>query len=152
MDGRLFVVVFVLGLTVGCGGGSGDGGAQSGQTSESGLTAEQLEKGIGPVADVDLGPVDAVLAAKGEEVFTIKCTACHKLDERYVGPPMRDVLTRRRPEFIMNMMLNPDEMIRLHPSVRELLAEYMTAMPNQQLTEEDARAVLEYLRQVGTPE
>lgn len=151
MDYRLLIVLFVFGLTAGCGGGSGGGESAPGDTTGA-LTAEQLEKGIGPISSVDLGPIDASLATRGEEIFTVKCTACHKLDERYVGPPMRDVLQRRRPEFIMNMILNPDEMVRLHPSVRELLAQYMTQMPNQQLTEEDARAVLEYLRQVGAPQ
>jgi mono/diheme cytochrome c family protein len=142
------LVLFTVLLTLGCGGGSGEGGSAAGETS-GGLSAEQLEKGIGPISEVDLAELDASLAARGEEVFTLKCTACHKLDERYVGPPLRDVLERRRPEFIMNMILNPDEMVKSHPSVRELLAQYMTQMPNQQLTEEDARAVLEYLRQVA---
>ncbi|MEX1054621.1 MAG: c-type cytochrome, partial [Rhodothermales bacterium] len=72
--------------------------------------------------------------------------ACHKMDERYVGPALGDVTERRAPAYIMNMMLNPEEMIQKHPEVKALLAQYLTPMPNQQLTEADARAVLEYLR------
>jgi hypothetical protein len=70
------------------------------------------------------------------------------MDQRYVGPPLGQVLERRAPEFVMNMMLNPAEMVEKHPVVKQLLAEFMTPMPNQQLTHEEARAVLEYLRTV----
>ena len=48
----------------------------------------------------------------------------------------------------MNMMLNPTEMVEKHPEVKGMLAEFLTPMPNQNLTEDDARAVLEYIRQV----
>ena len=46
----------------------------------------------------------------------------------------------------MNMVLNPQEMTRQDPTAKELLGEFMTQMPNQNLTEEEARAVLEYFR------
>jgi hypothetical protein len=46
----------------------------------------------------------------------------------------------------MNMILNPAEMVEKHPEARKLLAEFMTPMPDQNLTQDDARAVLEYLR------
>jgi hypothetical protein len=68
------------------------------------------------------------------------------MDERYVGPPLRDVLRRRSATFVMNMILDPEAMYTRHPEVKQLLGEYMTQMPDQQLTPEDARAVVEYLR------
>ncbi len=114
------------------------------------LTEFELENGIGPVKEkLELGPIDPKLVKRGEEIWNQKCIACHKLDERYVGPAQRDVIHRRTPEFIMNMMLNPEEMEKRHPVVRQLLAEYMTAMTNQNLTYEDARAILEFFREVG---
>lgn len=139
-------------VTIGCGSGD-DAGRQSqtaNQPSASGLTADQLEKGIGPIRSVDLGPPDAALAEAGEIIFQTKCSACHKMDARYVGPALGEVLMKRSPEFVMNMMLNPAEMIEKHPEVKALLAQFLTPMPNQNLTEEDARAVLEYLRVQGT--
>ncbi|RMH60760.1 MAG: cytochrome c [Bacteroidetes bacterium] len=90
--------------------------------------------------------IDAALAAQGEAVFNMKCAACHKMDQRYVGPPLGDVLARRSPAYVMNMMLNPEEMLQKHPAARELLAQYMTPMPNQTLTHDEARAILEFLR------
>jgi hypothetical protein len=51
----------------------------------------------------------------------------------------------------MNMILNTDEMVARHPEVKKLLAQYYTPMPDQQLTDEDARAALEYLRTSSAP-
>ena len=126
-----------------CGGG---GAADTPAAAPDGVTQDQLVNGIGPVRSVTLAEVDATLAAAGEELFTIKCSACHKMGERYVGPALGDVTTRRSPAYIMNMILNPQEMVEKHPEAKRLFAEFMTPMANQNLTEADARAVLEYLR------
>ena len=47
----------------------------------------------------------------------------------------------------MNMILNPDGMLKEDPIAKALLKEYNNAiMLNQNLSEEDTRAVAEYLR------
>ena len=115
--------------------------------AEATLTADQLENGLGPIRQVELGPLDAELAARGEQSFTSKCAACHQMDTRYVGPSLGGVTERRAPAYILNMMLNPAEMVKRHPEARALLAEYLTPMPNQNIDEAEARAILEYLRQ-----
>ena len=75
------------------------------------------------------------------------CTACHKPNEKFIGPPQAGVLERRTPEWIMNMILNPEVMIVENSLAKELLMEFNGApMANQNLTEEQARAVLEYFR------
>lgn len=104
--------------------------------------------GVGPIKELKLGPIDQSLVKKGKDIFDSKCTACHKLDEKYVGPPLRGVTKRRKPEWIMNMILNPSEMIQKDPIAKELLAEYPTPMPFQNVSEGDARAILEYLRSI----
>lgn len=108
---------------------------------------EEVNKGIGPVKHVALGPVDAAKAAGGQQVFQTKCSACHKLDEKYVGPALRGVTQRRSPEWIMNMILNPEEMTKQDPVAKELLATHFTQMTFQNVTQDDARAILEYFRQ-----
>lgn len=117
------------------------------------LTQKELDQGIGPIHDMELAPLDAALTAQGETAFTLKCSACHKLEERYIGPELGTVLARRQPEFVMNMMLNAGEMVQRHPVVKELLAEYFTPMPVQVTEEAEARAILEYIRsgQIDTP-
>src|SRR5690606_32418763 len=84
------------------------------------LSDEELRHGVGPIEEVELGPIDPRLAARGEEIFRSLCASCHMFDQRYVGPPLRGVTQRRSPEFIMNMILNPDEMARRHPGVRAM--------------------------------
>ena len=140
-------------LLVGCGGADGDSTGSSGadpSTQPGGLTQTELEQGIGPVRDMQLGTLDPQMAARGEDLFTTKCSACHKLAERYVAPPLGDVLSRRRPEFVMNMILNAGEMVQRHPVVQQLLAEYYTPMPVQVTDRAQARAILEYLRSAQT--
>ena len=47
----------------------------------------------------------------------------------------------------MNMILNPEQMVKEDATARKLLMEYNGApMANQNLTEEQARQVLEYFR------
>ncbi len=128
-------------------------GAQKSDLSDAanseGLSEFELKHGIGPIREkLTLGEIDPKLVEKGKKIFEMKCSACHELDSRRVGPPLRDVLEHRTPEFVMNMMLNPDEMIKRHPVAKKLLAEYLTVMTFQNLSVEDARAVLEYLRWV----
>lgn len=107
-------------------------------------------KGIGPVKNVEIGEtIDAALAKKGEEIYGAKCTACHKPTEKFIGPAPKGILERRSPEWVMNMILNPEEMIQKDPIAKQLLAEANGApMANQGLTQDEARAVLEYFRTI----
>lgn len=137
-------------LTAGCGGqeksGSEDSKANE-DDSKTELTDFQMENGIGPVTEqVELGDeLDPELIEKGEQMFELKCSACHKLDSRYVGPPLASITNTRSPAYIMNMILNPAEMIEKHPIPRGLLGNYATRMTDQHLSREEARAVVEYL-------
>jgi len=142
------VLALALVLAAACGGAPEGGGANgSGGDPEGELTAFQVEHGIGPVTEVvEVGALDPDLVATGEGIFTTKCSACHKLAERYVGPPLGDVTTRRSATFIMNMILNPKGMYERHPETKALLAQYLAFMPDQNVTQAEARAVVEYLR------
>ena len=116
-------------------------------TTEGGLTEFEMQHGIGPIKkEVNVGPIDEALAKQGAAYFKQKCSACHKLDQRYVGPKLRGVTTFRSPAYVMNMILNPREMVQKHPVAKGLLAQYYTVMSPQGVNEEIARAILEYLR------
>ncbi len=104
-------------------------------------------KGIGPVKEVTLGEIDDVLAAEGKALFEQLCTACHKPTEKLLGPAPKGILERRSPEWVMNMIMNPDEMIQKDPIAKQLLTEANgIPMANQNVAEEDARKILEYFR------
>ncbi len=106
-------------------------------------------KGIGPVKSVEVGAdIDQALASEGQSIFEGKCSACHQLsDQKVVGPGMAGVTERRKPEWVMNMIINPEEMTKKDPTAKKLLAEHLTQMTNQNINETDARALLEFLRQ-----
>jgi len=105
-------------------------------------------KGVGPIKSVTLSPdIDKALAKKGEEVYNQMCLACHKTDKKFIGPAPTGILKRRSPEWVMNMILNPEVMIKEDPLAKELIAEFNGApMANQGLTEDQARSVLEFFR------
>ena len=114
----------------------------------NGCGGEDPEKGIGPVKEVTLGPINPDLVAKGKAIFDIKCVACHQIDNKLVGPPLKDVTKRRQPEWIMNMILNPEQMIKENMIAKSLSmsGQYPTPMTFQNVTQDDARAILEYFR------
>ena len=105
------------------------------------------DMGIGPIKEVKLGAIDQNLVKKGQQLFETKCTICHSLDETKVGPPLRNVTQERTPEFIMNLLLNTATMENKDQIVEKLISEYHIPMPDQTLTQEQAREILEYLRQ-----
>lgn len=114
----------------------------------NGLTSFQIEHGIGPFTEeVHIsGPIDAELAAQGEEIFQMNCEACHRLQQRFVGPALGDVLERRSATYVLNQITNPEEMAMEHPEGQRLVQEYMSIMPDQEMTREQALAIVEYLR------
>ncbi|WP_431135145.1 cytochrome c [Psychroserpens mesophilus] len=105
-------------------------------------------KGVGPITSVTLdAEIDQKMAAEGGEVFKKMCTACHRTDKKFIGPPPTGILERRTPEWVMNMILDPEGMVKNDPLAKELLMEFNgSPMANQNLTEEEARSVLEYFR------
>ena len=150
MKKTLIMSMGILGiLLTSCGGGSGEG--ESTTTTD---TAPQEEvqadpKGIGEFKSVEIGEgIDPELAASGQAIVDMKCTACHQLnDKRLVGPGFQGVTSRREPEWIMNMITNVDVMLDKDPQAQALLEECLTRMPNQNITAVDARGILEFMRQ-----
>jgi len=150
----LFLILLASFFAIACGGGNGNSGSSdSTAKNENGdLTEFQLEHGIGPVTEVvELGELDPELAAEGKEVFEAKCTACHRPKERYIGPTSGEILDRRSATYAMNMIMNPDEMTKKHPEGKKMMQEYMSPMPYQNVTIEQARAIVEYFRTIEMP-
>lgn len=113
-----------------------------------GVSIDLDNDGVGPFKDVTFSnEVDAELAAAGEAKFSAICTACHMAEQRMIGPALKGVYERRSPAWVMNMIANPDGMLKEDPTAKALLKEYNNAiMLNQNLTDDETRAVAEYLR------
>tara|TARA_Y100001935_G_scaffold254188_1_gene262396 strand:+ start:358 stop:738 length:381 start_codon:yes stop_codon:yes gene_type:complete len=112
------------------------------------ITYSISNKGVGPIINVTLeDKLNISMANSGEKLFNQLCTSCHMINEDYIGPRMSGIIDRRSPEWIMNMILNPIQMLEEDPIAIELLKEYnFEYMYNQNLLEEEAREILEYLR------
>jgi mono/diheme cytochrome c family protein len=119
-----------------------------GDKTEESPASNAGSKGIGPVKSVTLGSLDQAMVDRGKKQFEAKCSACHKFEEKVVGPALQDVTLRRTPEWIMNMILNPIEMTQKDPIGQELLGEHLTQMTFQNIKEEEAREILEYFRKM----
>lgn len=151
--GSILIAILVAVLMTACGGSDKkDKGKFAPPPKAKPMTYEEAQadwknqKGLGPIKSVELGELDPELAKKGEEIYVLKCTACHAPDKEKLGPAPTGIMERRTPEWTMNMILNPEEMAMKDPIGRGMLMKYNTVMANQGLTEEDARAVLEYFR------
>jgi mono/diheme cytochrome c family protein len=107
------------------------------------------KRGLGKYETVELGTsLDKALAEKGLKTAEVKCTSCHKpTDEKLVGPGWKGVTERRTPQWIMNFITNPDPMIDKDPELQAQLELCLIRMPNQGLNDDEARAILEYMRQ-----
>jgi cytochrome c len=145
---KVFVSALIVVLAVSC----GSDGKKEVKTSQKEVAKEAVEvdpaedKGIGPITSVTLAEIDEAMVAEGEVIFKAKCSACHKISKRFVGPGLAGITERRTPEWIMNMILNPEVMVAENPTAKKLLAEYLAPMANQNLTEKEARLILEYFR------
>jgi cytochrome c len=146
---KMLFALTIVTMLAACGGGSEQKSA-TGTTASTPITNNKdpmANKGIGPVKQVTLGELNPAMATEGEEIYKKMCTACHKPTEKFIGPAPKGILDRRSPEWIMNMILNPEEMVKSDPIAKQLFMEAnMAPMANQHLTEEQARKVLEYFR------
>jgi hypothetical protein len=92
-------------------------------------------------------PLNQQWVSNGKGIYDMKCQGCHKLtDERLVGPGWKGVTQRREPHWIMNMITNVDMMLEKDPEAQKLLEQCLVRMPNQNLSKDQARQVLEFMR------
>ena len=136
---------------LGCGGGqSRIEKIKEASTIEKSDPFENWENnpGTGPIEAFALpSTINEDLALKGQKIYEDMCTACHKAEKRFIGPSPKGILEKRSPAWVMNMILNPEEMVQKDPMAKQLLIEFNgSPMANQNLSEEEARAVLEYFR------
>jgi hypothetical protein len=130
----------------------GDGGTSSGenaaenQSSESGGN-EVHGTEVKPGEVTLTNPLNAEWVSHGKEIYDVKCQGCHKLsEERVVGPGWKGVTKKREPHWIMNMITNVDMMLEKDPEAQKLLEQCLVRMPNQNITKEDSRHILEFMR------
>ena len=104
-------------------------------------------QGIGRFKNITLAAIDKKAAIEGLSIFESKCSACHNpTDVKKVGPGLKGVTQRRQPAWIMNMITNPAEMTQKDPTAKDLLAQHLTQMTFQDVSDEQVKKIVEYLR------
>jgi mono/diheme cytochrome c family protein len=85
--------------------------------------------------------------------FRSKCAACHTHDGKSVGPSLVGVTERRSREWLVRWISAPDRMIAAKdPAALELVKRHGgVPMPNLDLTEADAAALVDYLATLKGP-
>lgn len=137
---------------ISCGKKENSGGDFSTSKEETTTTSTTSDydpnRGLGKYENMDLpATLDHDLASVGEKASGTKCLSCHKLNsERLVGPGWEGVTKRRTPEWIMNFITNPDPMIDQDPELQAQLEICLVRMPNQSVSDDEARSILEYMR------
>ncbi len=109
-----------------------------------------VDNGIGPIKNVKLGKIDQSLVDEGNSIFYSKCYLCHSVNQTKLAPPLRGIAKKQTPEFIMNYLLNTAVMQQKDANVKALMKKFSNVpkMPDQNLTKDQARAVLEFLRTI----
>lgn len=117
-------------------------------TTKPSETIDLTNKGVGPIKSMTLpAEINQQMVTEGKAVFRRLCSACHRVGKKFIGPDVKGILNKRTPEWVMNIILDPEGMVKNDPLAKSLLKEYNgSPMVNQNLTEKQARAILEYIR------
>ena len=157
---QLIILCILSVFATSCGNNKNSASADEGAASTNTATAPAEDKkavdtkpydpkrGEGKFTKVDIAAkLDDAKATGGQKVYEVKCSGCHKLTaEKLVGPGWLGVTTRHAPEWIMNFITNTDEMISKDPKAQAQLELCLVRMPNQNLSDDDARNLLEFMR------
>lgn len=142
---RNLLIIASLALFTAC------GGSETAQQTTATTTAEKAYDptiGEGKFSNVSIpDSIDQSLVELGKQAFENKCVSCHKLnDEKLVGPGLKGITTRKKAEWIMNYVSNPEKMLEKDPELQEQVKLYTVRMPNQGISESEARSLYEFLR------
>jgi cytochrome c551/c552 len=146
------LILLLAGLAIaGCGsGGSKESGATA--STASGTTATPAG-GVAAVSKWDSGPrageqaIDEAQVERGKALFSSKgCTACHTFGKKLTGPDLAGVSMRRTAAWMEQQILHPEVMTKQDPISHALFATFALQMPNQGLTADEAKAVIEYFK------
>jgi cytochrome c551/c552 len=150
---KVFLFIMSAMFAIACGNNAAENNNQPAAAPAAAKSADanpsyDQQRGEGKFTKVNVGAtLDAAKADAGSKVYSVKCSACHKLtDEKLVGPGWKGVTSRHAAEWIMNFATNPDAMIDKDPKAQAMLEICLVRMPNQNLTDDDARNIYEFMR------
>jgi mono/diheme cytochrome c family protein len=91
-------------------------------------------------------------AAEGEKLFNANCTACHAINDKVVGPALKDVDKRHTEAWIIKWVKNSQAMVKSGDAeALKIYNEYnqsvMTAFP--QFSDAQVKSILAYVKTGG---
>jgi mono/diheme cytochrome c family protein len=150
MSGIRFILPLVVcsALAVGCGSKEEAEKSAAEAPTPSDLLAGKPEIHGSEIKSVELTtPLNQEWVTTGKATYEMKCLACHKLTaDKLVGPGWLGVTKRRQPAWILNMITNVEMMLEKDEEAQKLLEQCLVRMPNQNITVDEARQVLEFMR------
>ena len=90
---------------------------------------------------------DAVALPDGEMLFKANCSNCHKRDEDFVGPKLKDVKSRWPDKILLyDFIRNSQDVISRNEYAKKLFEQYKQSpmLPFPQLTDKEIDAILNY--------
>src|SRR5690606_16084023 len=91
---------------------------------------------------------DEQVIQEGKSIFNANCSACHKLDQKLIGPALRGVTDRREVQWAKDFIHNCQKMIASgDPVAVATCAEYNKAImpPMPFLSDDDLNKLLAYI-------
>lgn len=102
--------------------------------------------GVGPVEKLELETISDSLMKRGLHLFNEKCSQCHTMEFKNSGPDISDILAHREPEWIVNFLINKEEMLTRDSLALITRIKYEVDCGSTITTQQEAIEILEYLR------
>lgn len=103
-------------------------------------------KGIGPIDTLVLETINDSLMNRGKKLFETKCTQCHTMEFKNVGPEISDLLAYREPEWVVNFLINKDKMLAKDSLAMYTRSKYEADCGAEITSKDEAKEILEYFR------
>jgi len=86
-------------------------------------------------------------AANGKKIFNANCAACHKLDKKLVGPPLKGISEKREAKWLKSWIKNSAALIKSGDADAKAIFEEYNKMPMMafpQLSDKDIDDIIAY--------
>lgn len=102
--------------------------------------------GVGRFSKSQIPVLNQTEADQGKLLYEKHCMACHSVgSERKLGPGLKGITERRKPQWILNMMANTEEMLMKDPDAIALMEKYGARMITVKLEEKEYIQLLQYM-------
>src|SRR5687768_8320191 len=90
-------------------------------------------------------------AQDGEALFKANCTSCHAMNDKVIGPALKNTHTKHSEEWMIKWIRNSQAMVKAgDPDAVKLFNEYnKVVMTSFNLKDEEIKAILAYIKKAS---